>query len=81
MDYGRLLRAQYPRAAAVSYQPAGFAQEIAYSAYICEVNGDDRVRYKKLLIAIEQDIRAIIADEKLIVVDTRKDLGCVACGA
>lgn len=79
MDYGRLLRAQYPRAAALSYQPAGFAQEIAYSAYICEINGDDRVRYKKLLIAIEQDIRAIMDDEKLIVVDPRKDPECAEC--
>lgn len=81
MDYGRLLRAQYSRAAALSYQPAAFAQEIAYSAYICEVNGDDRVRYKKLLIAIEHDIRAIMYNEKLIVEDSRKEPGCVACGA
>ncbi|MGL5545517.1 MAG: glucosaminidase domain-containing protein [Tannerellaceae bacterium] len=60
MDYGRLLRAQYPKAAAVSFEPEKFAEEISYSAYICEGNGDNREHYRKMLIAIEQDIRDIM---------------------
>ena len=60
MDYGRLLRAQYPKAATLSFHPESFAQEISYSAYICEGNGDNREHYRKMLIAIEQDIRDIM---------------------
>ena len=65
MDYGRLLRAQYPRAADKSYFPAAFAQEISYSAYISEKNGDNREHYRKMLISIEADIRAIVIEHGL----------------
>lgn len=73
MDYGRLLRAQYPREATLSFHPESFAQAISYSAYITETNGDDRPRYRKMLISIEQDIREIIALENLSVSDFRKE--------
>ncbi|MGL6179804.1 MAG: glucosaminidase domain-containing protein [Tannerellaceae bacterium] len=65
MDYGRLLRVQYPRAAEKSYFPAAFAQEISYSAYISEKNGDNREHYRKMLISIEADIRDIVAEHGL----------------
>ena len=42
MDYCRLLRSAYPRAADMSANPTAFAKEIAYSPYISEVNGDNR---------------------------------------
>ena len=60
LDYGRLLRAQYPRAANVSHFPESFALEISYSAYICDKNGDNREHYRRMLISIEKDIREII---------------------
>ncbi len=52
MDYARLIRNAYPRAADQSFQPAAFAKEIAYSKYISEVNGDNREAYRKMLISI-----------------------------
>lgn len=52
MDYGRLLRGTYPRAADLSHRPEAFAAEIAYSPYISEVNGDNRTAYKKLLVRV-----------------------------
>lgn len=48
-DYARLIVTAYPVAAAVSYHPAAFAREIAYSKYISEVNGDNRAVYCRLL--------------------------------
>ena len=66
MDYGRLLRSQYGRAASLSYYPENFAQEISYSAYICEQNGDNREHYRRMLISIERDIREILYREGLL---------------
>lgn len=64
LDYGRLIRAVYPQAADVSYTPTKFAQAIAYSKYISEVNGDDRPGYCNLLVAvarlIEENISQIV---------------------
>lgn len=65
LDYGRLLRAQYPRAANVSNFPESFALEISYSAYICDKNGDNREHYRRMLISIEKDIREIIEAQGL----------------
>lgn len=56
MDYARLIRNAYPRAADLSFQPAAFAKEIAYSKYISEVNGDNREVYRKVLISICKQI-------------------------
>lgn len=71
MDYGRLLRQVYPRAAEMSAFPKAFAREIAYSRYISEVNGDDREAYRRALVSIcsriereiDQMINARIARE------------------
>lgn len=52
MDYARLVRNAYPHAAGMSFQPAAFAKEIAYSKYISEVNGDNREAYRKMLVSI-----------------------------
>ncbi|WP_165154084.1 glucosaminidase domain-containing protein [Parabacteroides sp. ZJ-118] len=52
MDYCRLLRSAYPRAADMSANPAAFAKEIAYSPYISEVNGDNREAYRKLIVQL-----------------------------
>ncbi|MDR1880778.1 MAG: glucosaminidase domain-containing protein [Tannerellaceae bacterium] len=52
MDYASLIRNSYTRAACVSYDPKAFAEAIAYSPYISEVNGDDRESYKRLLTDI-----------------------------
>lgn len=66
MDYGRLLRSQYGRAASLSFYPESFAQEISYSAYICEQNGDNREHYRRMLISIERDIREILYRDGLL---------------
>ncbi len=79
MDYGRLLRVQYPREAELSFYPESFAQAISYSAYISETNGDDRPRYRKMLISIEQDIREIIKAEDLLIIDFRKEPAASGC--
>lgn len=52
MDYCRLLRSTYPRAADMSANPTTFAKEIAYSPYISEVNGDNREAYRKLIVQL-----------------------------
>lgn len=52
MDYCRLLRSAYPRAADMSATPTAFAKEIAYSPYISEVNGDNREAYRKLIVLL-----------------------------
>jgi len=52
MDYARLIRNRYTMAANMSKHPEAFAKEIAYSSYISEVNGDNRVAYQKSLLSI-----------------------------
>ncbi|GAB6394260.1 MAG: glucosaminidase domain-containing protein [Bacteroidales bacterium] len=54
MDYARLIRRNYTRAADMSYFPEAFAKEMAYSPYISEVNGDDREAYRKTLASISR---------------------------
>lgn len=60
MDYARLIRAAYPRAAERSFTPAAFAREIACSKYISEVNGDNRDLYRKLLVSISKSVESFI---------------------
>lgn len=60
MDYCRLLRASYPRAADMSANPAAFAKEIAYSRYISEVNGDNRAAYRKMLCTIAASLQRLV---------------------
>ncbi|HAC20778.1 MAG TPA: glucosaminidase [Porphyromonadaceae bacterium] len=79
MDYGRLLRVQYPRVAELSFFPESFAQAISYSAYISETNGDDRPRYRKMLVSIERDISEIIKTEGLLIIDSRKQSEAACC--
>lgn len=59
-DFARLIRHAYPRAADLSHNPAGYAFEIAYSRYISEVNGDNRVAYRKMLVSISDTLAKLI---------------------
>ena len=59
-DFCRLIRGAYTTAANVSHIPAAYAQEISYSRYISEINGDNRQNYKRMLIKIAADIERII---------------------
>jgi len=52
MDSARLIRKNYSRAADMSYFPAAFAKEMAYSSYISEVNGDNREAYRRNIVSI-----------------------------
>ena len=52
MDFARLIHTAYPVAASLSAHPSAYAKEIAYSKYISEVNGDNRVAYQKMLVSI-----------------------------
>lgn len=51
-DFARLIRTAYPTAASVSFVPQAYAQAIAYSRYISEVNGDNRAAYQRMLVSI-----------------------------
>lgn len=59
-DFARLIRTAYPTAANVSRKPASYASEIAYSRYISEVNGDNRVAYRRLLFSITISLQRLI---------------------
>lgn len=61
MDYCRLLRSAYPRAADMSANPSAFAKEIAYSPYISEVNGDNREAYRKTLRSVARRVERELA--------------------
>ena len=61
-DFARLVFTAYPQAAAVSAYPAAYAQEIAYSRYISEVNGDNRAAYRKMLVSIARQIQLLISN-------------------
>jgi len=45
LDYARLIRAAYPKAAELTHDPVAFARAISASKYISEVNGDNREAY------------------------------------
>ena len=64
MDYCRLLRSAYPRAADMSANPTAFAKEIAYSPYISELNGDNRERYRETLVQLCHEIEPIYSSLK-----------------
>lgn len=60
LDYARLIRSAYPSAAEVSFFPEAFAQSIAYSKYISEVNGDNREEYRLLLVSLCRTIEELL---------------------
>lgn len=60
LDFARLIRSAYIQAAALSYHPATYAREIAYSKYISEVNGDNRDAYCKMLVSISSHLEYLI---------------------
>lgn len=62
LDFTRLVFTAYPQATAVSTYPAAYAQEIAYSRYISEVNGDNRAAYRKMLVSIARQIQLLISN-------------------
>lgn len=49
-DFARLITSYYKEAASVSHNISAYAQKIAYSPYINEKNGDNRAKYKALII-------------------------------
>lgn len=61
LDYARLIRRRYPRAAEMTYTPEAFAKEIAYSPYISEVNGDDREAYRRTLCRLTRQIAELLS--------------------
>lgn len=65
LDFARLITTVYPQAAAVSFFPAAYAQEIAYSRYISEANGDNREAYRKAIIGIAKQLR--LKEDRLII--------------
>lgn len=58
-DFARLITSHYKEAAAVSNNVTQYAQKIAYSPYINEKNGDNRAKYKSLIIASAESILSI----------------------
>lgn len=60
LDFGRLISSVYPSAAAVSYYTDSYAREIAYSRYISEKNGDNRIVYRVALQKIAKGIQSMI---------------------
>jgi flagellar protein FlgJ len=55
-DYARMITAYYPAAAKVSFDPVAYATAIASSPYINEKNGDNRAKYRALIIQSAQTI-------------------------
>jgi len=64
-DYARLITRYYPKAAAVSNNITAYATAIAASPYINEKNGDNRAKYKQLIIQSANTILEI-AKKKLL---------------
>ena len=60
MDFARLIHSAYPAAASLSFHPEAYAKEIAYSRYISEVNGDNRMAYQRMLIQITRSLAILI---------------------
>ncbi len=63
-DFARLITTHYPEAAKVSNNVNAYAEKIAYSPYISEKNGDNRVKYRALIIQSAETILTI-AKKKL----------------
>ena len=80
MDYARLIRKAYPKAAEVSFDPAAFARELSCSKYISEVNGDNRDAYRRLLVGLVRQIAQKISKEINVGSNSfpsREGAGCV----
>ena len=60
LDFARLIHSAYPVAATLTFHPAAYAKEIAYSKYISEVNGDNRAAYQRMLVSICRTIERLI---------------------
>lgn len=60
LDFARLISTVYCTAASVSKYPAAYAREIAYSRYISEVNGDNRMAYEEMLTKIARSIAPLV---------------------
>ncbi len=58
-DFARLITSYYKEAASVSNNINAYAQKIAYSPYINEKNGDNRAKYKALIIQSADTILGI----------------------
>jgi flagellar protein FlgJ len=58
-DFARLITSKYKTAAAVSFDVAAYAKEIAYSPYINESNGDSRTLYHSTIISNANAIQKI----------------------
>lgn len=50
-DFARLITKRYPEAAKAGNNVTDYAHKIAYSPYINEANGDNRSKYKELIMA------------------------------
>ena len=59
LDFARLIHSAYPVAATLTFHPAAYAKEIAYSQYISEVNGDNRAAYQRMLVSICRSIERL----------------------
>lgn len=77
LDFGRLITTIYKNAAHVSFLPKSYAQEIAYSRYISEKNGDNRELYKDLLVRIEHSLQPLIRD-KLALITSHKPINVLS---
>lgn len=62
-DFARIITSYYKEAAKVSSNINAYAQKIAYSPYISEKNGDNRVKYRALIIQSAETI-LVIAKKK-----------------
>lgn len=60
LDFARLIHSAYPVAATLTFHPAAYAKEIAYSKYISEVNGDNRAAYQRMLVSISRSISQLL---------------------
>lgn len=63
-DFARIITTHYKAAASVSNNITAYAEKIAYSPYINEKNGDNRVKYRALIIRSAETILTI-AKKKL----------------
>lgn len=60
MDFARLIREKYIQAYTASNDYRAYAQAIAYSPYISEVNGDNRENYRKGIISRYETIKELV---------------------
>jgi flagellar protein FlgJ len=63
-DFARLITSYYKEAAKVSNDIRAYAQKIAYSPYINEKNGDNREKYRALIVQSAETI-LMIAKKKI----------------